>query len=336
MRIFVSGVAGFMGSHLADGLLSQGHKVTGIDNLSGGSLINLPKMPNSMFHFYQVDLNNYSAVEEVFREQRPEIVYHCSANAREGASFYDPCRIVRDNIYVSSIVIELGIKYGMKKLVFTSSMATFGKGKVPFGEKQARNPVDVYGLVKWSTEEMIKMLAGAHEFYWTILLPHNIFGERQRFDPYRNFIAICMNRIMRKEPIYIYGKDHVRAFSYIDDCLPALVKAAEPRVADFETICVGGKEAVKIIEAAEEVIKNFPEYPRPEIIELPSRHGEVVEAYTTYGKSIEILDYKERYGWKKGVEKMSEWAKKIGPFEWGYETLPLLNESAPSTWKDKV
>lgn len=334
-NILISGVGGLIGSHLAKGFLQHGHRVIGVDNMSGGMWSNLPLMPDPQFHFFQTDLTNYSDMREIFMSQRPEVIYHCAANAREGASFYDPYKIVNANALIASIVIELGIKYGMKKFVFTSSMARYGDQQPPFGEKLSPQPVDIYGASKVLVETMIQMLAGVHSFQWTVLVPHNCFGEGQSLsDRYRNVIGIFMNSILRHEPIYFYGKDHVRAFSYMGDCLPAFIKAAElkPKL-NQEVINIGGIEPTTIADVAEEVIKNFPEYPRPEIIELPPRYGEAKEAFCTCDKSIKLLDFKEEIKWRIGIERMASWAKSIGPSPWKKEPLAIPTEGIPFPWR---
>ena len=120
-RILCTGAAGFIGSHLVEGLLAQGHQVIGVDDLSGGFLENLPKWNDKHSHafsFFKQDLFDYKATEEIFMGNRPEIIVHAAASAREGASFYSPYNICRTNMLISSVVLELGIKYHMRKFIF--------------------------------------------------------------------------------------------------------------------------------------------------------------------------------------------------------------------------
>lgn len=339
MRILVTGVAGHIGSHLARAFLSQEHTVIGIDDLSGGELANVPFdhiRSRERLKFFQTDLANYPATEEIFQQSRPHIVYHCAANAREAASYFDPYRIVRQNGYISSIVFELAIKHGTEKIVYCSSMATFGDLKrLPFQENARRVPVDVYGEMKIATEHMLEMLSAAHGMKYTILLPHNVFGPTQSLrDPFRNLVTIQCNRIMRGEPLYLYGGGKsIRSFSYIEDCLPALVKAAQLDTANGERINIGGKMPIPVKHMTEKIVSCFPEYKVPEMVELPPRYGEVLEAYSSYEKSEQLLGYKELIGWEKGVEITAEWAKKKGPQEWREDKLAIPNESIPLPWK---
>lgn len=335
MRLLVTGCAGLIGSHLAKGLIEAGHSVIGIDNLSGGSSLNLPRMPDQRFKFFQADLTKYPEMEELFCSQRPEIIFHLASCAREGASEFQPYKITLANILASVVVLELGLKYGMKRLIFFSSMSVYGKQDPPFSEKMPRMPVDPYGVNKAATEEAIEEMAETHGFEYIILRPHNVFGNGASLsDPYRGVVSIFMNRIMRREPIYIYGENHVRAFSYIEDCLPAMLRTVDSKNVVGEIINIGGIEPISVMDMAETIISCFPDYPRPEIIQLPPRPHEVPRAWCTVDKSVKLLHYKESVGWKGGISRMAAWAKERGPQPWVMDDLPLLSEKAPKPWLD--
>lgn len=339
LRIMVTGIAGLIGSWIAEGLIKEGTKVIGVDDLSGGFIENVPTwLPQSrdLLEFHQVDISDYRKIEEVFAQTCPQCIVHCAAVAREGASEFQPYKITKSNILISSILLELGVKYKMKRFVFLSSMSCYGDGKKkpPFDEKMPRMPVDPYGVSKAATEAIVEQLAETHGFEYVIIRPHNCTGPRQMInDRYRNVAGIFMNSIMRQEPLALFGKDHRRAFSYIEDALPAFLSAIGSEKANGEIINVGGKEQITVSELAEEIIKNMPEYPRPQIVQLPARPHEVAEAFCTTEKSELLLGYKEKYGWREGIRRMCEWAKEQGPRPWVYDYLPLLNEKAPLVWR---
>ena len=335
MRIMVTGCAGLIGSWLAKGFLQQGYDVIGVDNMSGGMWSNLPPLPSTQFHFFQADLTNYADTQEIFMSQRPEVIFHCASCARESASEFQPYKITSSNIMATIVCLELALKYGMKRWIQFSSIAIYGDQEPPFSEKMPRKPIDVYAINKAAIEQIIEQMADTHGFEYVILRPHNCFSAGENIqDPYRGVITIFMNRIMRKEPIYLYGENHVRAFSYIEDCLPAMMKCLDSKKAIGETINLGGIEPITVGELAEEIISNFPEYPRPEIIQLPPRPHEVARAWSTTSQSIKLLQYEERIGWKEGIKRMAKWAKKLGKQEWKYDNLPLLNDKAPKPWLD--
>ena len=123
MRIFITGIAGFLGSHLAERLIGMGHDVVGCDSLLGGELINVP--PEA--EFYQYDCRDFNAMAKVMRGC--ELVYHCAATAYEGLSVFAPAMIM-DNIVTGSVsVFSAAIADGARRIVFCSSMARYGTNR---------------------------------------------------------------------------------------------------------------------------------------------------------------------------------------------------------------
>lgn len=337
-RILVTGAAGMIGSFICEDLLRKGHMVWAVDNLSGGLVENIEHLNiefRDQFHFFPYDAGDKKTMRDIFMGHRPETVVHCAANAREGASVFSPSDITYNNVMIGATLLELAIKYGMRRFVFFSSMSVYGNQKPAFHEKMPRLPVDPYGVCKTAVEMMIEQLAPVHNFSYVVLRPHNVFGSRQNLqDPYRNVVGIFMNRIMRKEPLYIYGRGHKRAFSYLEDSLPAFTKAILDESINGEIVNVGGKEEISIDEMARVVIDEMlgprSEY---EIIHTEPRYGEVPSAFSTFKKSEEMLGYVENVGWREGVRRMAKWAKRKGGQPWRFAPLPLINSSAPEPWK---
>ncbi len=331
-KILVTGSAGFMGSHIVDALIQAGYDVYGVDDLSGGSLDNLSEEAKKGFK--QADLSERFVAESIVTDIKPDVIFHLAANAREGASFFQPLNIVQRNYLAYMSILEPAIKQGLDKVILFSSMSVYGNQKAPFLEEMERAPVDIYGINKAAMEHTTELLSEIHDFRYTILRPHNVFGERQSLkDPYRNVIGIFMNRIMRGEHLYIYGDgEQVRAFSYIEDSLPCYLKCL--KAADGEIINIGGKNPISINDLKRIVcaaMDTSPElYPTEH---LPSRAFEVKKAYCTYHKSEKMLGYKENIGLHDGIKRMAAWAKKQGTQEWSDEKLTLWNDKAPSIWK---
>lgn len=341
MNILVSGSSGFIGSHVTNALIEQGHTVIGVDDLSGG-ICNVPSSPRraNFYKFFRQDIADYQAMEEIFTSQRPQVVYHCAAVAREGASEMQPVKIVRTNIYITTILMELGIKYGVERFIFLSSMSTYGKGEngPPFDEKTRLNPVDPYGTCKYASEKIIKQLCETHGREFVILRPHNVVGSGQSLcDIKRNVAAIFMNSIMRGEPLYLFGGGQCqRAFSYIGDSLPCFVRAAFDKKVVGMAINIGGKAFTTVRELANNISEHMAAlgYKRPEMIDLPLRPHEVTEAYCTTTLSEKMLGYKETYGWEEGIRRMCQWAHAQGPQPWLRDDLPLVNEKTPLHWRE--
>lgn len=333
MRILVTGAAGFIGSHVAAGLVEQGHEVVATDDLSGGFKRNVP----AGARFDQIDLRDPEAAERVVADSAPDILCHLAANAREGASQFQPRDVCGRNLMAYVNVLVPAVRRGLQKVVLYSSMAVYGGQTPPFSEEMPRQPVDVYGINKASMEGITEVLAEVHEFEYTILRPHNVFGERQSLrDRYRNVVAIFMNRIMQGEPLYIYGDgEQRRAYSYIGDSLPAFLRACEPgERLNGQIINVGGKEDISVNELARLVAAEFEA--EPEVTYLPDRPREVKHAYSTWQKSEQLLGYEEPYGLREGVRRMTQWARDLGPQPWSKETLELPSTKAPVIWQQNL
>ena len=326
MNILVTGGAGFMGSYIVDELVKRNHQVYVVDNLSGSTIEYL----NPKAIFYKLDLAQQP--ELLMSNIRPEVIFYLAASAREGASQFDPVKITQTNYWAYVKTLENAIKFNVKKVILFSSMAVYGNQQVPFSEDLPPHPVDIYGINKSAMEETTKILADVHGFKWTIIRPHNVAGIRQCLtDKYRNVIAIFMNRIMREEPIYIYGDGkQQRAFSYIGDSLPCYMECMES--GDREIFNIGGRNPITINALAELVINCFPEYKHPEIIHLADRPCEVKDAWCTTKKSEEILGYRERVKIEDWVKNMAEWAKQVGSQKWTEDTLALKSDKMPKIW----
>lgn len=343
MKVLVTGAAGFMGSWIADVLHKEGHDVYGTDSLIGGSTTNLQNAcgfsdwgkTSNKWKFFNTDLalGARTVLSHMLDTIHPEIVYHLSASAREGASQFQPFYNTRANYYAYMGLLEECIKTkSFKKMILFSSMSIYGKQTPPFVETMCRAPEDIYAINKAAMEHSTEILADVHGFDYTIIRPHNVFGTRQSLrDKYRNVLAVWMNCIMRGEQPWIFGDGRQqRAFSYIEDSLPCYVACLNK--ANSEIVNIGGVQPVTI-NYAWHIVKEAMGANDIEPLYLPDRPREVKNAYCTYKKSQELLGYQENVGFVDGVKRMAEWAKGIGPQEWTTEKLALINEKTPEVWR---
>ena len=334
MRVLVTGSAGFMGSHLVDALIDQGHTVYGLDNLSGGYMDNVSEKAKK--NFYKCDLRRKDVTTFVMRIARPQVVYHLAAWAHEGLSQFTPSLIIENNINASMNLLVATIKQKVKRFVFTSSMAVYGDQKVPFAETMNRKPADVYGVTKAGFETMLEVMAEVHGFEHVIIRPHNVYGPRQNLaDPYRNVVAIFMNRLLKDKPYFIYGDgEQRRSFSYIGDVTKAILEAGF-RDIDGEIINVGPLKDYSINDLSDILLEISGKDIKP--AHVADRPAEVKHAYCTHDKAIKLLEYEDTTSFKKGLETMWEWAKTKGPQKPKYlPYLELTNENTPKTWTEKM
>ena len=306
--ILITGVAGLLGSNMAD-YISKNHTdygVIGIDNLFGGYIENV----NKDVIFFKRDLA-FDNIEDIFEQYDIEYVYHMAAYAAEGLSPFMRKFNWQNNSVSTANVINCCIKFGVKRLVYTSSNAVYGYGKSNgerFDENDQPRPIDPYGISKYACEMDIQVAGEQHGLDWCIIRPHNIAGKKQNiWDKYRNVIGIWMYQILHNEPITIYGDgEQTRAFTNVSDMLEPLWNAAVKEEASKEIINLGGIKEYSVNEIAKMVceITNYDN-----IVYKEARY-EVKKAIPTYQKSIDILSYKEKADLKDMIKDMWEWVKK--------------------------
>lgn len=303
--ILITGVAGLLGSRLADWIIENKpeYEVIGVDDLSGGYKDNIhPKV-----NFWQMDLVNHP-IENIFEAHDIDYVFHFAAYAAEGLSPFIRAYNYDNNLKATARIVNECIKHSVKRLVFTSTMAVYGHGKGGiFHEDMRRQPIDPYGVAKMACEMDIEIASEQHGLDYTIIRPHNVYGSKQNiWDKYRNVLGIWMYQHLNGEDMTIFGDgEQTRAFSYIDDSLEPLWNAAVRLEASKEIINLGGIEEYSIKDASKvlrEVIGDG------KVKYLEGRH-EVKHAVPTFQKSIDLLGFEHKTNLKEGLIKMWEWAK---------------------------
>jgi len=330
--IFITGIAGFLGSHLADTFIKKGYRVVGCDNLIGGYLDNVP----AKAEFFQYDCVFLNSMRKIMKGV--DIVYHCAATAYEGLSVFSPHLITKNITEASASVISAAIQNKVKRFIFCSSMARYGENKVPFTEDMKPNPQDPYGIGKYSSELLLENLAKVHGMEYVIAVPHNIIGPRQKYDdPYRNVAAIMINLMLQKRQPIIYGDgEQKRCFSFIQDDVKVLEKLAFSDKVVGEVINIGpDEEFVTINQLAETIAKLLKFKLKP--IYMPERPQEVELANCSADKARRLLGYKTEYTLGAGLKSMIDYIKKRGskPFKYHLD-LEIINKKTPRTWKDKL
>lgn len=332
MKIFITGVAGFLGSHLADRMLALGHDVAGNDNLLGGYRDNV----DPRVDFHEVDCRDQFLLR--MKMSGYDVVIHCAATAHEGLSVFSP-NFITTNIYQASIgTISAAIGAGVKRFVFCSSMARYGDQSAPFHEDYAPAPVDPYGIAKVAVEQTLKALCETHGMEWNIAVPHNIVGPRQRYDdPFRNVMSIMANRNLQGKPAYIYGDgEQTRCFSYISDCIKCLEKLAlDPNITS-QIVNIGPDEGTITINQLAELVADECGFQGAPIY-IADRPREVKHATCSADKARSLLGYETTVGVRQAVKETVGWIKQHGPKEFDYRfPLEIINDLTPSTWKDRL
>ena len=308
-KIIITGCAGLLGCHLSRHLLSKGHTVVGIDNLSGGYKDFLPARGKKM-RFYNLNLEkDTEELKDIFKMHKPDVVYHFAAYAAEGLSPFIRNFNYTNNVLASVNIINECIK-NKSKLIFTSSMAVYGDQKPPFTEDLLQSPIDPYGIAKYAVEMDIITAHKQFGLVYNIIRPHNVLGIYQNiWDKYRNVIGIFIKKALNGEPISIYGDgEQTRAFSDIQYYMEPFEKLISEH--SGEIFNIGADKYFTINEVAnivQDIAMNKHQL-HVEIEHREPRH-EAKHAYCDHTKAKELLNFEDKTNLYNLIDTMFDWAK---------------------------
>eukprot|EP00760_Papus_ankaliazontas_P025403 PhM_4_TR2691/c0_g1_i2/m.19267/K01784/galE, GALE; UDP-glucose 4-epimerase len=330
-RVLVTGVAGFIGSHVAHYCAETlGMHVVGVDDLSGGFTENVI----GKVKFVQADVKDAHAMSRVFREEGPfDYVYHIAAYAAEGLSHFIRSYNYRNNLVGSVEVLNLAIKHNVSCFVFTSSIAVYGAAKPPIKESTKPDPEDPYGVSKYAMEMDLKAAKEMYGMDYVIFRPHNVYGPHQNIaDKYRNVVGIFMNNILNGKPLGIFGDGtQTRAFSYIDDVAPVIAQGPLVPEARNEVFNVGTDHPSSLLELAREV-RDVMGASDTEIKHFQKRL-EVHQAEATHEKMRCYFNPPVPTTLRNGLIKTAEWVRKLTkgykPVE--FKSVEILRK-LPALW----
>lgn len=340
-QVVVTGGCGFIGSHLVRGLLAAGHDVVVLDDLSGGFTRNLPveyrpgyatSAPAAGCEFIRGSVTDADLVDQLIRTRRPRYVYHLAAYAAEGLSHFIRGFNYANNVLGSMNVVNACVRYGVQRLVFTSSIAVYGHAVPPFYETSTPTPADPYGIAKYAVE---LDLAAAHRMFgleYTVFRPHNVYGERQHIgDRYRNVVGIFMNQLLQGQPLTIFGDgEQKRAFSHVGDIIGPMVSCTSMADACGQTFNVGGELPYTVNQLATTLMRVTG---RPaETVHLPARQ-EAVNAYSNHDATRAVFGEEKITPLDIGLDEMWRWAKGLGPQTPTLVPSIEVDKNMPPSWR---
>jgi UDP-glucose 4-epimerase len=295
MRILVTGGAGFIASHIAERLISNGHEVTIIDNLSAGRISNVPDGCT----FVEMDITD-KAIEDVFREGRFEAVYHLAAQIDVRASVRDPIEDLLINIGGSVRLLEMSKIYNVDRFIFASSGgAIYGEQEVyPAPESHPTAPISPYGIAKLAVENYMFFYSNAYGLNTTALRFANVYGPRQNPFGEAGVVAIFCNRILSGKQIFINGNGlQTRDYVYIDDVVKANLAALELKGNHILNIGTGVEtDVVTIFELLKKIIGVDIEELHKE--EAP---GEQLRSVIDSSLAKKVMNWTPEYSFERGL-----------------------------------
>lgn len=330
-RCLVTGGAGFIGSKVSSFLIKQGHQVIILDDLSTGSKRNIPVSAdfiNQPLEYAEPDI--FSDID---------IVFHLASISGEAVSLYSPSACFYRNVAAAHNLILNSLRFGVQRIVFTSSMAVYGNRPTPpFSEDDPCDPTDPYGLSKVTIEKLLQIYGEQSAIDWTILRLHNVYGPNMNLtDPYRGVVSIFLNRLLRGKSSIIYGDgNQLRAFTYIEDIIPYVIEAGFSKECSKQIVNLGSGETTRLLDLAKTLCELTGCTKEP--IYLPPRPGEAKDAYTTTGKSERLLSFIDKTSLRDGLLLTLDWAKKQEINSFDYELMDIeldLEGNLPIPWKDR-
>lgn len=304
-RILITGACGLLGNHLSRHLLDRGHEVIGIDNLSGG----YREFMDPRVDFFELDLVNHEAVDDVFRLRQPEYVYHFAAYAAVGLSPFIRRFNYNNNVVASMNVINSCVNHNTKKIIFTSSMDVYGSAYAPpYTEELIPVPEDPYGIAKFAIEMDLKAAARTFGLRYSVVRPHNVFGVYQNiWDKYRNVLGIWIRQTLSGQDLTVYGDGgQIRSFSDVRFYMTPFETLMNTH--DGETFNIGADTHTSIIDAATQFVDVARQRGyTPKIVHLEPR-DEVRNAYCDHTKAKTLLGFQDGTDFPALLDDMLMWA----------------------------
>ncbi|PZV27794.1 MAG: UDP-glucose 4-epimerase [Snowella sp.] len=305
MHFIITGGAGFIGSHLTEQLLLEGHNITVVDNLSTGKIENLPDHPCLNF----LHKNILDCQPEDF-SQPIDGIAHLAATPSVNQSWDEPLECHHNNLSAVLAVLLLCQALDIPRLVFASSAAVYGnKIHLPISEEQATSPISPYGLQKLVSEQYANLFAQKLGISFIGLRLFNVFGPRQDPNsPYSGVISIFSKAIQNGCPITIYGDgSQTRDFICVKDVAVAFTKALTvPLPKGFCLSCnVGTSQKTSLLELVN-ILKSACDQRNSKIHFANTRQGDIEDSQADISRIVSLLDFQPKWSVESGIRLLVE------------------------------
>lgn len=313
--VLVTGGAGFIGSHLVDRLVLEGHRVTVLDDLSRGRMENLAqarRAPDRHLRFQRCDLVDETLVPLVVRAE-PEVVFHLASQIDVRRSVEEPVVDATVNIIGAIQLLEACRLAGTRKVVFASSGGCiYGDPPahaLPISEDYEGHPVNQYGASKRAVEEYLHTYDALYGLDWTTLAMSNVYGPRQDPRGDAGVVSIFGSRMLAGHGVTIYGDGkQTRDFVYVDDVVQAFVSAMDRGSRQRCNIAAGEQTSVNKLYDELVELTGYDQEP----YYAPGRPGELLRIALDTGRARRALDWRPWTGLPAGLSTTLEWLRGVG------------------------
>ena len=299
----VTGGAGFIGSNIVDHLISSGKVPVVVDNLSSGKIENLD--PRALF--YEQDITDQEMMERVFMLHKPTVLFHLAAQISVSRSVREPEEDAMVNIIGSLRLLKIAAKYGVKKVIFSSTGgAIYGDDvkRIPTDEEELPKPLSPYGIAKYATENYLRFFSSEFGIKYTALRYANVYGPRQ--DPYgeAGVIAIFSEKMLRNQEVGIFGDGEcVRDYVYVGDVARANLLAIEK--CENTVINIGTGIGTSVNELFD-IMKPIAGYSREAVHKEP-RPGDVKKSILNIERARSLLGWEPSTQLERGLKETIEY-----------------------------
>jgi UDP-glucose 4-epimerase len=312
-KVLVTGVAGFIGSHMAEGLMKKGYSVLGLDNLSTGETRNIPKG----IRFVKGDVKKDADLGRAFQGGLAG-VFHIAGCASTIKAFDSPETDLNTNTLGSIRVTMRCVKHKVPRLLYASSMTAYGHvSKLPVNiDKELPRPISYYGISKYAGERYVLATGERKDlgfkFGATAFRMFNVYGRRQSLtNPYQGVASIFIGNILRREPVKIFGDgEQSRDFVHISDVVDAWIKAFRSPKAVGQVFNLGTGTRISVNKLVSTDIRAFGLDPKSYPVHyFPARPGDQRHMEADISKTKRVLGWKPRMSFEKGMQDVIQWAR---------------------------
>ena len=302
MNICVTGGAGFIGSHLVDRLIKEGHRVQVIDNLSSG----LREFVNPKAEFVELDIRD-AKILDVFQDFQPDYVFHEAAQTVVGESMVNPTKDCDINLMGLLNLLQASVKVGVKKFLMPSSAAVYGDLEtLPLTEELQGIPRSCYGLTKLTTEGYLRIYEESFGLPYICYRYANVYGPRQGNGGEGGVISIFCEQVAKGETLVVYGDGtQTRDFVYVDDVVEANLLGLRDDVTGIINVSTGtGISLNDLMNTLEEITNTTinREYQQPRI-------GDIKHSLLSTEKASQVLGYAPTWSLRDGLENTYHYVK---------------------------
>ncbi|MBT4857178.1 NAD-dependent epimerase/dehydratase family protein [Candidatus Uhrbacteria bacterium] len=307
MKVLVTGGAGFIGSHLVDRLIDDGHEVIVIDHHKREKR----RFPNAAATTHKVGFADEAAMEAVFKKEKPDAVCHLAAQISVTKSIEDPVADAQTNIVDAIALLDMARRHGCNKIVFSSSGgAIYGDhGIHPTPEIMNAQPISPYGIGKQAMEHYLELYSKAHGMQGVSLRFANIYGPRQQLSGGEGgVVPIFLDKILSGDPVTIFGDGSMtRDYLFVHDAVDAFVRALESDVSAAVNVSTGRE--VSVLELWNMVQDVHGKKQEPNF--APFRTGEVQHSVLAPNSAKDILGWEPMTTFEEGLAKTYKWFRDL-------------------------